>query len=79
MLLLVHVHVRTGLGMIDTIGRMVEKRIDWKQTFNYRSDPFATSSCFFCSTALFMLVSTRDFRASKYEMVGKKNPCESAL
>ena len=44
MLLLVHVHVRPGFGMIDTIagGRIGEKRIDWKQPFNYRSDPFAT-------------------------------------
>ena len=32
--------VRPGFGMIDTIGRIVEKRIDWKQSFNYRSDPF---------------------------------------
>ena len=30
MLLLVHVHVRSGFGMIDTIGEIVEKRIDWK-------------------------------------------------
>ena len=42
MLLLVHVHVRPGFGMIDTIGRIVEKRIDRKQPFNYRSDPFPT-------------------------------------
>ena len=42
MLLLVHVHVRSRFGMIDTIGRIVEKRIDWKQPFNYCSDPFAT-------------------------------------
>ena len=47
MLLLVHVHVRFGFGMDDTIGRIVEKWIDWKQTFNYRCDPFATSSCSF--------------------------------
>ena len=40
MLLLGHVHVRPGFGMIDTIGRIVEKRIDWNQSFNYRSDPF---------------------------------------
>ena len=31
MLLLVHVHARSGFGMIDTIDRIVEKRIDWKQ------------------------------------------------
>ena len=70
---------KSGFGMIDTIGKIVEKRIEWKQTFNYRSAPFVTSSCFFCSTAVFMLFSTRDFRASKYQIVGKKNPYESAL
>ena len=43
MLLLVHVHVRSGCGKIDTIGRIVEKRIDWKQQFNYRSDPLTTT------------------------------------
>ena len=43
MLLLVHVHVRSGCGKIDTIGRIVEKRIDWKQPFNYRSDPLTTT------------------------------------
>ena len=31
MLLLVHVHVRSGFGMIDTIGGILQKRIDWKQ------------------------------------------------
>ena len=36
----VHVHVRPVFGIIDTIGRIVEKRIDWNQSFNYRSDPF---------------------------------------
>ena len=40
MLLLVHVHVRPVFGMIDTIGKIVEKRIDWNQSFNYLSDPF---------------------------------------
>ena len=43
MLLLVHVHVRSGFGMIDTIGGIVEKRIDWNNRSNYRSDPFATT------------------------------------
>ena len=42
-MLLVHVHVRSGFGKIDAIGRIVEKRLDWKQPFNYRSDPFATT------------------------------------
>ena len=31
MLLLVHVHVRSGFGMIDTIGSILQKGIDWKQ------------------------------------------------
>ena len=31
MLLLVHVHVRSGFGMIDTIGSILQKQIDWKQ------------------------------------------------
>ena len=65
--------------MIDTIGRIVEKRVDWKQTLNYRSDTFAKSSCFFRLNSAFMLVSARDFRASKYQIVGKKNPYKSAL
>ena len=43
MFLLVHVHVMSGFSMIDTVGRIVDKRIDWKQPFNYRSDPFATT------------------------------------
>ena len=42
MLVLVHVHVRPGFSIIDTIGRIGEKRIDWKEPFNYWSDPFAT-------------------------------------
>jgi len=42
-LLLVHARVRSGFGMIETIGKIVEKRTDWKQPFNYRSDPFATT------------------------------------
>ena len=43
MSLLVHVHVRSGFGMIVAIGRIVEKQIDWKQPFNYRYDPFPTT------------------------------------
>ena len=44
MLLLVHVHVRSGFGMIDTIGRIVEKQIDWKHPFKYRTIQFIVSS-----------------------------------
>ena len=60
--------------MMDTNGRIVKNwLIGSKRSIIVviRSRRVPVS---FDSTALFMLVSARDFRASKYQMVGKKNP-----
>ena len=75
MSLKVHVHVKSGFCMIESIGRIVEKGlIGSKRSIVVEIRLRRVAVSFAQQRFLFLFL-----RASKYQMVGKKNPYESSL